>query len=335
MEDKEKPILVSIISEQTIPNLLIIKHFFNEVKGNIFLTTQQMETQNLATSRSNWISNAGTLHFNQIQKIILKEDNYVFNIQQLKAIINGNEKYILNITGGTKIMTLSAYDFFKNLPNCRIIYLPIQQNTIHQIFPEVENTSISVQLTVDEYLKAYGLNFIANRPVYDAELVNLIMKKARGYHFDINRLNADYENEHRNYFTGGWFEEFVYYKLIDDLKLKEDEIKLNVKINYHYKAEEHNIDNEFDVIFVYQNSIYLIECKTSLGRNTYQNLLDAITKLGSVKQNFGLNCKSYLLTLSEINNLAEMNRKASIAGLKKIIDREFFKSNKDFKSILA
>lgn len=304
------------------------------MKGNIFLTTQQMETQNLATSRSNWISNAGNLNFNQIQRIILKEDNYVFNIQQLKTLINCNEKYILNITGGTKIMTISAYDFFKNLPNYRIIYLPIQQNTIHQIFPETENTSISVQLTVDEYLKAYGLNFIANSPAYDNELVNLIMKKARGYQFDINRLNTDYEDKYKNYFTGGWFEEYVYFKLIDDLNLSENEIKLNVKINYHFKTTEHNIDNEFDIIFVYKNSIYLIECKASLGKNINANLLANITKLGSVKQNFGLNCNSYLLTLSEINNIDEMNRKASIAGVKKIIDRKFFKNIGHFKNVI-
>lgn len=110
-------ILVSLISEQTIPNFLILRHYIHKVDDFIFLTTQKMESNNINTSRSYWLAKTLGLDFYSINRIIIKDDDYFYNLEQLSNCIPENCDYILNITGGTKIMVLSCYDFFRQNRN--------------------------------------------------------------------------------------------------------------------------------------------------------------------------------------------------------------------------
>lgn len=328
-------ILVSLISEQTIPNFLILRHYIHKVDDFIFLTTQKMESNNINTSRSYWLAKTLGLDFYSINRIIIKDDDYFYNLEQLSNCIPENCDYILNITGGTKIMVLSCYDFFRQNRNLqKVIYLPINQQVIKRIFPDNNNEIITEKITIDEYLKVYGLNFKSEEPFLDFEDLKVIYKKYRYYNFDINKLNADYQNEHKNTFTGKWFEQYVYYLIKNQLNLTTDEIKYNIRIKYFQEFKEHLSDNEIDIAFVFQNRLHLVECKVSLGNRINENILLAINKLGSIKQNFGINCSSYIFTLSKLYNLQEMNRRANIGGIKRIFDREFFEKNENLQSFL-
>lgn len=326
--------LVSIISEQTIPNFLIMTQYKDRVDGYIFLTTQAMETSRLQTSRSQWLAEALNIPLQQIQRVILKEDDYFNNLTTLQKEMDANHNYILNITGGTKILTLSAYDFFKSHRKVeKIIYLPIAQSSIKTIFPQPSEEYLQQNITLRQYLTAYGLKYTDEMPKENFEFLKLIFKQYRNKNYDINRLNEDYPNEHKNYYTGGWFEDYVYYKVKQELQLDDSTIGLNIKIAYHSNSSEP--DNEFDIMFVYRYSLYIFECKASLGKKVTQSLLEAISKLGSVKQNFGLNCKNYLVTLVSIPNIELINRRAKIAGIKQVIDRNFFVQNQSFNSLIV
>lgn len=328
------PFLVSIISEQTIPNYLIMTQYRNKVDGFIFLTTQAMETSQLQTSRSQWLAEALNIPLQQIQRVILKEDNYASNLAILQNNIDAKHSYILNITGGTKILTLSAYDFFKTHRKIeKIIYLPIAQPSIKTIFPEPAEENLQQNITLRQYLTAYGLKYTDEAPKEDYELLKKVFKQYRSKGYNINQLNEDYPEEHKNYFTGGWFENYVYYKIKQEFQLDDSAIGLNIKIVYHSNSSEP--DNEFDIMFVYRYSLYIFECKASMGKKVTESLLKAISKLGSVKQNFGLNCKNYLVTLASIPNLELINRRAKVAGIKQVIDRSFFAQNQNFNSIIS
>ena len=57
------------------------------------------------------------------------EDSIVDCHRKLDEWIQGKEKaeFIVSLTGGTKIMSIAAYEFFKDYVN-RMIYIPINRN---------------------------------------------------------------------------------------------------------------------------------------------------------------------------------------------------------------
>jgi len=326
--------LVSIISEQTIPNFLVIKHFLGNVDKLIFITTHKMETNDIKTSRSAWLANALGINVYDIDRVILREDDYFYNIERLKGSIDENNEIILNITGGTKIMVLSCYDFFKNKGNLKsVVYLPINQNIIKFIYPGQYEEKLKSILTIDDYLKSYGLCYKSEKPEIDYDILSKLFIKFKRSGYDILKFTEGYEDEYKNKYTGHWFEEFIYHKIKDDLLLDENSIKINVKISYYTNFDDSSIDNEFDIFFIHNFKLNILECKVSLGKNKSSNLLQSINKLGAVKRNFGINCNTYIITLSEIENIDDVNRKANIAGINQIIDRRFFLQNKSFKDI--
>ena len=62
------------------------------------------------------------------------------------------------------------------------------------------------------------------------------------------------------YLTGGWFEEFTFQKIKNDLKIPEKNIALNINI------EKGDDKNELDVIYLdSKNCLHVVECKSSYG----------------------------------------------------------------------
>ena len=47
-----------------------------------------------------------------------------------------------------------------------------------------------------------------------------------------------------------------------ELNLREQDIAMSLKI---YREDSQNNDNEIDVAFMYENTLYIIECKVSIG----------------------------------------------------------------------
>ena len=113
-------IIVNLVSDQTIPNVQFIKWFVKQNLGQIkvlLVTTKEMERKD----KSNCIKNALSSLENFLEWETLTTDG-----NSLPSISKDLEKYFLNqsykkiianITGGTKLMSLAAFDFFKNQTN--------------------------------------------------------------------------------------------------------------------------------------------------------------------------------------------------------------------------
>lgn len=355
-------IIVSLISEQTIPNVQFIKWY---TKNNfqkydlLFVSTKKME-QNL---KSEFIKNAldGISNFLGEIKSLIVEENDMQNIQSnLKAFFE-NLRYkdvIVNITGGTKMMSLISFQFFSNLKNSQIFYQPIAKPLL-ELFPESKEFEINEILTLEEYLKANGIKYrfdnncvrdwefnktvandliIPNRTIIAAmvELQNtsyfkniykrkdfidfleveeekFCLEKNKNISkndicnfidcagFDIKKVSL---NDFR-YFTGGWFEEFVYQKVLNEINVKPENVALNVHI------EKGSDKNELDVVYLdLKNQLHVIECKSFLeGKDGAKVLNEALYKLQAIiKSKFGLNVKSHLYTKSVIDKESALNR---------------------------
>ncbi|NIA31117.1 MAG: DUF1887 family protein, partial [Actinobacteria bacterium] len=256
------------------------------------------------------------------------------NRQLEKGKYQDDDKFWVNVTGGTKLMSLGVFNFFRNLAS-EIFYVPIGTNVYWKIFPQVKNKKrkIKANLGLQEYLTGYGISITngekidqLTRPVADTlafyrsfrafekpdfaviSTLRTWRNKKKKVPLDSNAANVLLKRwkfkpknesfltrEEIDYLTGSWFEEYVYNWMKDFLNLKEREIGVGVKIM------RESVQNEFDVLFVYHNTMYMIECKTGLWDSTAdRNILnETIYKLEALRNDFGLRVKPYIFTLTE------------------------------------
>lgn len=143
-------VIVSLISDQTIPNILFLK----EMKGDkyILVSTTQME------KALNAILSIAEIDEEKIEILEVKAWDLNDIAERFSTKITDNEAhYVINITGGTKIMSLGTYQFFSTL-NSDFYYLPIGKNAYQKINPSPrEIQKFTYKLKVLDYLKCYGL----------------------------------------------------------------------------------------------------------------------------------------------------------------------------------
>lgn len=170
-----KPIaLVSLVSEQTVPNYLSIKTF-TEANYYFFISTQKMEDP-VKGNRREWLIHAAGIEQNNTEAILVNPEIKEDLLEKLSNI-NWNEKFsriIVNITGGTKMMSLATYEFFKPLTS-EIWYIPINSNDYHMVDNSAVNKTVAYRMSVEEYLACCGITRDANQfhekqPLFDQEI---------------------------------------------------------------------------------------------------------------------------------------------------------------------
>lgn len=318
-------ILVSIISEQLVPNYLFIKEMGDGVDEHILISTTAMEMKGLS---DRLIKIANLVKF---QKVIVIEDSLENIKDQLNSLkLPSDNRYILNLTGGTKIMSIGVYRFFEDF-NHESYYLTLGRNTYKRIFPKNQDreTKIKYKMSVIEYFGAYGfdvknsgLPFNTTESVANAfyqnneELLSLRDErirlntafnenKSKGATFDLTNENnlKDFLNnlpwkiknpERLNYeeaqlIRGGWWEAYTYFWLKRKLSLPDENIIANLQLH------RENVPNEIDVAFIIENTLYLVECKQGFDNKSAQKLFnDSIYKLAAIRKELGLGIKGFL-----------------------------------------
>ncbi|MDY0143361.1 MAG: DUF1887 family CARF protein [Bacteroidales bacterium] len=338
-----KTILVSIISDQTIPNVLVIKEMYGLYDDLLFITSEYVEKKGL----DKWIEMACGLKADSVKRIKVVEDDLDDVRTKLANLDCADTKYIINMSGGTKIMTIGVYEFFaKN--NNKIFYVPIGKNIMSEVFPNSSSFNIAIEyrLNLMEYLMSYGLYYQSDESlIYNEEYTSRFFEQFKRKKFNFfaeNRIIDSHELESKKdktYFSGKWFEEYFYSKLKKELQIEDNSIALSVKLFRDIKDVQH--DNEYDVVFVFNNELYVIECKASVGsKATIKNNLDAFMyKLAAITRDFGLRVHSNIVTLTNIeknagNKLSGIYKKSRILGISNILDAEFFLKSEEVSSNL-
>ncbi|MDR3631423.1 MAG: DUF1887 family CARF protein [Desulfocapsaceae bacterium] len=147
---------VCLISDQPIPNLIPL--LIEQPKKAIFLVSPEMTDQ--AERLTRVLRPRGvSVDFRKISSA------YDFKAveQACKDIMQSEgtpDRLVLNVTGGTKIAALAAFQYlYFNNHNQRIIYLDTHNNQLLQLAPENTATPIDGNLIkVRDYLIAYGMN---------------------------------------------------------------------------------------------------------------------------------------------------------------------------------
>jgi hypothetical protein len=93
-------------------------------------------------------------------------------------------------------------------------------------------------------------------------------------------------------------------------KLNDDEIG----VGWELQKGEHNTPNEFDILFIKDKKLNIIECKTSVllsGPTDKKNIItETIYKVDSLKNKFGLLAKTNIITLTNLNEFDHSIKKS-------------------------
>lgn len=153
---------VCLVSEQTIPNILSTDFF--KPDELLFITTVKMEALKKTDHILQALAHIGQGFNGRSQKVVVQEDSLLDCKRKLDDWISGREgaEFTVNLTGGTKIMSIAVYEYFKDYGS-RMIYIPVGKNGFLAPFPKrasKEFTQLPLRLSVSDYLAAYGLKVI-------------------------------------------------------------------------------------------------------------------------------------------------------------------------------
>lgn len=377
-------IVVSLVSVQTIPNVLFIQEM-DGIDLHIFITTEDMEKKRV-TGR---IVESCKEKIKKTAIVVVDEYNlksFEGRILSLDPLHKGSEVF-LNLTGGTKIMALGSYNFFiSRFPDTtKVFYLDGGKNQFRQIFPEIENNIIFHTYKIDlaTYLKANGVkdgsgkyyeqndilkrnktirNFEFSNKILDVflnqrnhkiiEAINFLhtnelrekqlkLEEYPGFNnhyaelirfgFDpINHSKGWLSTKETKYLTGDWFEEYVFFTIKRLFGFESPEIGMGVHI---YREGS---PNEIDILFTHKNSLYFIECKSSISQNgKIQNTLynETLYKAAALKKDFGLYVNAYLFCTDEFDQLNEKQKsRANYLGIK-LVGAEYLKNEEELKKL--
>lgn len=176
-------LLVSLVSDQTIPNVQFIKEMKKKVTDYLFISTNGMERK----GTRGWIEKAAKIG-NSNKLIVVNEFSYEDIQNKLNEYdFQQYEKIFVNLTGGTKVMTLATHDYFKE-EGAEIYYVTGFDKKYLKVFPgKIKSEyTLTQSLSVEEYLHAYGFN----------------IEKVDKDHFDENITNKMFD-----FFTSNKFRE--------------------------------------------------------------------------------------------------------------------------------
>lgn len=218
----------------------------------------------------------------------------------IKELKSAENEPLLNVTGGTKLMALAAYEAFAE-KNHKIIYCNTEKKQIIHLLPNLFVEKLDLNLSVEDYLNAYGYKItktksLGIKPDYE-KLFELLIKNNQSVQFSefLDKFRREYSenkqvktfNDRKNkifqiqntsskmllfvhkekyefeddkFFMGDWLEYFMHYFL----KKQKIYAELGVKI-----ISSGNVENEIDLIFIKDYQLNLISCKS--GRNTDPN----------------------------------------------------------------
>ena len=317
--------IVSILSDHLLPNFLFIKEMEGQYSDLLFVSTPQMEMQEKAMH----LEVALGRKEGSVRRIVVANDNYKEILDALRAEqLSGSVEYVVNITGGTKTMSLAVHEYFCQF-NASFVYVPIGKNSYYD-FSTDQTHSLDYRVSLNEYFTLYGLAYdYDNDLICDAQRSFKLFDEQKKRNFYLTKELRDAHKaprpELRRYLGGEWFEEYVYLRIKRDFNLRDEDIAKSVKI---CRLSSTSNDNELDVVFVRDNALYVIECKVSMtgyGKEPKSVVDEYLYKLAAISKDFGLRVNSYIFTLHQMGRFApatreNMSKRMRILGIRDIIN---------------
>jgi hypothetical protein len=317
--------LISLVSHQTVPNVLFINEA-KDVDNYVFIYTDRMEKE------LHQITDAVHLPTNMLTLICVD----AYSVDDIKEKLNAlkfkeTDEYVVNLTGGTKLMFLGAYQFFEKFKHTKMVYLGIGGNSYQSIYPTFQpSTPLSYLMNIEEYIACHDFKMKGKKnKLVRTEMYTKTILLAQTH----NQLPKAWHDFMRNLRDRKWNNT----RSIDPDKVRPKGREFLVKMGFltpktktinqaerHYLIggwlEEyayavvkeklglsddhlaHSVEiiegealNEMDVFFIHNNTPYAIECKTGIAGKLFS---PTIYKQSSFRDKIGKDLRLVLFSLS-------------------------------------
>lgn len=149
-------VLLCLLSDQHIPNLLSVRHYAPDQL--VLLQTPQMHNRGVADHFLAALSRGGCDYASRCH---VQRSPATVDLTQIRAALQAaygrfpSAAWIANVTGGTKPMSIAAYEFFKAVGG-KIVYTDLSQpNTILDLATGVAEP-FGHRPSVEEFVTGYG-----------------------------------------------------------------------------------------------------------------------------------------------------------------------------------
>lgn len=152
---------------------------------------------------------------------------------------------------------------------------------------------------------------IDNNDMKFSSFMDLIKDLAKNNMISLTGNCIEFKSEKiRSFFNGGWLEEYVYQKLKNIKKIQDIDLSVEVGTSKYNKGNDKSEinkgnKNEFDVVFIANNTMNIIECKTSRMQDDKQygdKPESYLYKLEALKNYGGLFTEKYLVSYFPVSN---------------------------------
>lgn len=155
---KKDKILVCLLSEQHMPNLLSVHHFRPDKL--VLVETERMQRNSAASNFLRALEAGGLSYVDRTDVALLPSED---SLDSIRALLHeSHQKYpsgewIVNLTGGTKPMSIAAYEFFKEVTVPRLIYMNhAKPDAISDISDSSRQEICTHRPAIVEFLAGYG-----------------------------------------------------------------------------------------------------------------------------------------------------------------------------------
>ena len=179
-----------LVSDQPLPNLIPVLDPRWRPRQVILLVTPAMERKGRHLHLKSALESAGCQVRVQTFNAFAIEEIRRGIIESLSGI--SGRSIALNLTGGTKIMALGAYEVFREL-GLPAFYVDTGNGHLIEIFPEAKTLPLPDVVKINHYLNAYGysINKCGGYQVPPAlqGLTDTLVKNAKRYEKALGTLN--------------------------------------------------------------------------------------------------------------------------------------------------
>ena len=180
-----KKVIVSIINDQSVPNMILIKNNMDSEYFINIVTDTMVDNNNYLINALN-PQNIEEIN-NKFKKIKIQKhienniEKITESINSLKDIYDEAEQILVNATGGAKILSIALYQYFNEHYKSKsmLLYLNIDSiSTSYNILNTHGKLDMPQSITLEEYLTSYGIEIVNNedtKPKYPQNCANLLV----------------------------------------------------------------------------------------------------------------------------------------------------------------
>lgn len=278
-----------LVSRQTMPNVLPVLMYSPEIVV-LFATPEEIKS---ADYLERLFKQKGI-------KVIRKDELDAYNFQSFKETVQNELKNHsfdtwLNITGGTKLMAMAAYEVFSESKK-NIIYCDTEHKRIIFLSPEYKIQNLEANISIQDYLTSYGYRIIEYKPLNQIKiyfpLFDYIVRHSLMVDFIrfCNRIRQRLSQNSPNFTERDYTGSFLFHKNLDKytfefgnpvrkpVKITESNFKsgdwleayVYYKLSFQKNLEimagvkivsEKVVYNELDIVVLKDFKLYIISCK--------------------------------------------------------------------------